>query len=443
MPKTSSELLTTSEHGLAVKSSTAPDRVLISCFACGPNWGSEVGMGWHWVTNLARYRHLHVITEMGFQEEIEAALPALQLAFSPCFHYIDIGAKGRELFWKQGSLLFYAHYRRWQKEALALAEQLLAEESIGLIHQLNLIGFREPGYLWKLAERVPFVWGPIGGFNQVPVNYIREFNAKNTLFYLGKNLIHSAQVRYHPRVRKALTTAGVLLAESRTTQEILEKTYGVESILMNETGGDFEHFHEHTSFFSNQVFQLLWVGKIQGPKALPIALLALKKIQGKVPFHLTVVGDGPDETHCRNLAGKLGIAEHIQFTGRIPNQQVRELMKRHDLLFFTSLKEGTPHVVLEALSNGLPVLCHDACGHGDIIDDSCGLKVPMIDHNTSIEQFAGQIMYLYRHPDRLRELSAGARFQVEKHSWKNKAREMAGIYQQLTGLKTAQLSSST
>ena len=39
--------------------------VLINSYACGPNWGSEVGMGWHWVTSLSNYCQLYVITELG------------------------------------------------------------------------------------------------------------------------------------------------------------------------------------------------------------------------------------------------------------------------------------------------------------------------------------------------------------------------------------------
>ena len=48
--------------------------VLINAYAVSPNWGSEPGMGWNWVTNLARYCNLHVITEGEWQKEIEEAI---------------------------------------------------------------------------------------------------------------------------------------------------------------------------------------------------------------------------------------------------------------------------------------------------------------------------------------------------------------------------------
>ena len=147
-------------------------KVLISSFACGPYWGSEVGMGWNWIINLSQFCQIYVITEKGFKNEIENEIPKLNLKNIPTFYYIDIGDKGRNLFWKQGSLLFYHYYNKWQKKAFTLSKGILQVQHIDLIHQLNLIGFREPGYLWKHGKKYPFIWGPIGGINQIPFNYI-------------------------------------------------------------------------------------------------------------------------------------------------------------------------------------------------------------------------------------------------------------------------------
>jgi len=405
--------------------------VLISSYACGPNWGSEVGMGWNWVINLSQHCRLYVITEKGFQNEIEKEIHSLDLLYPPTFYYLDIGEKGRQLFWKQGSLIFYRHYKKWQKAAYRKSEEIINTTDIQLIHQLNLIGFREPGYLWKWSGQIPFIWGPVGGFNQVPLNYIFQFNFKNVIFYFGKNVIHNIQVHLHSRVRKALKRADVILAESSSTKNIIKKVYGLDSILMNETGADFENYYEHTSFCASSTFNLLWVGKIQGRKSLPIALHVLKKLKNKIPLKLTIVGEGSDEVACKKLAAKIGISDILSFEGKKPNKEVKEIMKKHDLLFFTSLYEGTPHVVLEALSNGLPVLCHDACGHGDIVDDTIGVKIPMKSYSMSIKLFSEKIEFLYHNQNKLYEFSKNAMKFVEKNSWKNKAKVMYGFYKSI------------
>ncbi|KAA9039294.1 glycosyltransferase [Ginsengibacter hankyongi] len=406
--------------------------VLISSFACGPYWGSEVGMGWNWIINLSNHCNLIIITEKGFQKDIEAEVPKLNLANNPTFYYIDIGNKGRELFWKQGSFLFYNYYNKWQRKAYGLSNALISKHDIQIIHQLNLIGFREPGYLWKLAGQIPFVWGPVGGFNQVPLNYIATFSLKNKLFYYSKHLIQHLQVHYHSRVKKALKAANIVFAESTTTKSILKKVYNIESILMNETGADFQDFYQHKLFCDNNSINLLWVGKIQGLKGLPIALQTLKNLkENNIPAKLTIVGDGPDEKACRKLVDRLEINEMVLFTGKIPNMEVKTLMKKFDLLFFTSLKEGTPHVVLEALSNGLPVLCHDACGHGDVVNDSCGVKVPLKSYHQSIQSFTAHIEYLYNSKCKLYDFSKNAKDTVEQCSWEKKAKQVVATYKKL------------
>ncbi|MEO7044804.1 MAG: glycosyltransferase [Ferruginibacter sp.] len=406
--------------------------VLVSSFACGPYWGSEVGMGWNWIINLATHCNLIVITEKAFQKDIETEIQKLNLKSKPIFYYIDIGTKGRQLFWKQGSFLFYRHYNRWQKEVYNLSKVIIPKHEIKLIHQLNLIGFREPGYLWKFADQIPFVWGPVGGFNQVPLNYIKTFGLKNKLFYFSKHIIHFLQVHYHLRVRQALKASSIIFAESSTTKKILKKVYKIESVLMNETGADFEDFYQHTEFCTNNAINLLWVGKIQGLKGLPIALQTLKKLKNNnVPVTMTIVGDGPDEESCSKIAQKLGLGDMVVFLGKIPNPKVKDLMRKFDLLFFTSLKEGTPHVVLEALSNGLPVLCHDACGHGDVVNNSCGIKIPLESYDKSVKNFTAQIEYLYKSKSQLYQFSKNAKNTVEQCSWASKSKAVFDVYKKI------------
>jgi hypothetical protein len=94
-----------------------PLTVLVSVYACGPNWGSEVGMGWNWIMNLSNYCKLTVITEVGFKYDIESALKNQNLKYMPQFFYIDIGDRARELFWRQGDWRFYTYYKRWQWNA--------------------------------------------------------------------------------------------------------------------------------------------------------------------------------------------------------------------------------------------------------------------------------------------------------------------------------------
>ena len=80
--------------------------VLINAYAVSPTWGSEPGMGWNWITNLAKYCNLHIITEGEWQEEIESAMNSLENAERLHFHYINVSPEIREMCWNQGTWKF-------------------------------------------------------------------------------------------------------------------------------------------------------------------------------------------------------------------------------------------------------------------------------------------------------------------------------------------------
>jgi len=107
---------------------------------------------------------------------------------------------------------------------------------------------------------------------------------------------------------------------------------------------------------------------------------------------------------------------------------VRDELERHDALLITSLQEGTPNVVMEALAAGLPILCHGVGGMSLAVDESCGFKLPLADRQASIRRFADATSQLMTSPGLLNQLSAGALSRARALSWDNLAREIASAY---------------
>ncbi len=103
-------------------------------------------------------------------------------------------------------------------------------------------------------------------------------------------------------------------------------------------------------------------------------------------------------------------------------------MQQSDIFFFTSVAEGTPHVVLEAIGNNLPVVCFDTCGQGDSVNEQVGMKIPLNTPQQSVKDFTEKIDYLYHHRDILQQLSKQCSQRQEKLSWDNKAKQMMILY---------------
>lgn len=165
--------------------------------------GSEQGMGWNWIINLGKHCQLDVITEGEWRNEIEEALSRLPQRDNIKFHYLPVSENVRKMCWNQGDWRFYWHYRKWQRRALEKAREICESKKIDIIHQLNMIGYREPGYLWKIND-VPFVWGPIGGMELMPLSYLKGVPLKQRLFNRLKNALNQIQYTYFPRVRYAI-----------------------------------------------------------------------------------------------------------------------------------------------------------------------------------------------------------------------------------------------
>lgn len=84
---------------------------------------------------------------------------------------------------------------------------------------------------------------------------------------------------------------------------------------------------------------------------------------------LSVVGDGPARSDLEALGRDLGVADRVCFHGTIPPDVLREEMRRHHVFALASTYEGLPHVVLEAMEEGLAVVATRAGGTPEVVRD--------------------------------------------------------------------------
>ena len=400
--------------------------IVINAYACAPDRGSEPGMAWNWVINLANYCRVHVITEGEWQKEIEVAIQKLSQKDNITFYFNPVTDEIRTMCWNQGDWRFYKYYRLWQKSTLAIAKDIIKKERVDIVHQLNMIGFREPGYLWEI-EGIPFVWGPVDAKEKFPVAYMEGGSLKAKLFIRLKNFITVQQLKYAPRVRKAFKKAAAVVSASSNSVATIKKYFNYNSVLINETGC-YVNTVPVVSKTDKPVLDLLWVGKFDFRKQLALALKTITKVKDiDVKLHI-VGGDETESVPYKQQADELGITNNCVWHGKVPHSKVQELMANADLFFFTSVAEGTPHVVLEAISNNLPVLCFNTCGQGDSVNEKVGFKIELSNPGHSQNEFAAAIRLFYTDRNLLADMSQNCAVRKEELSWDNKARQMLEVY---------------
>ena len=138
-----------------------------------------------------------------------------------------------------------------------MARNICQHTHIDILHQLNMIGFREPGYLWKI-KNIPFVWGPVDAKEKFPTAYLEGAGIKNNLFMRLKNFLTGIQLRHSKRVHQAAEKASVVISASTNSQQTFKKFFHIDSPLLNETGC-YVQDHPLTDKTGKETFDVLWV----------------------------------------------------------------------------------------------------------------------------------------------------------------------------------------
>ena len=415
--------------------------ILLSCYACDPELGSEPGMGGNWVLQLARYHDLWVLTEANrfapaLTKYLDRHCPELKSAI----HVIGIPRQRfGEKIWQH--FFYYWTYRRWQKDALRVARELHSQIEFDLAHQLNMIGYREPGYLWQLG--IPFVWGPIGGHAQMPWRFLCALGAKGALHHGLRNCLNAVQMRGSVRVKKAIRRADILLAATQDDQKAIQRIHGRKPTLLNEVGtAPLVSRAEKDFQIGTRPLRVAWCGTFVSRKALPIALKAIQRAARKISVQLDIVGSGECEKLWKSLAEKLGDSSLFIWHGSVPHDDAMDIIRRSDVMLLTSLQEATATVVVEALQFGVPVICHDLCGFGAIVTETAGVKIPVHSPRQSCHAFAEAIVRVSQNPEILRALSEGALQRAREISWPNQTSVMLNCYQQALQLHSLETNQS-
>ncbi len=402
-------------------------RVLIQAYACLPDHGSEEGVGWNRAIETAKYFDTWVICckrlcANGIRRHFatHGAIPGLR------FVYLSNSRRERFLAGIPG--LRYLAYNLWNRRAGRLAQRLHKRHRFSLVHHLNYCGFREPGYLWKLDA--PFVWGPLGGAQNYPWRFLPKAGLSVTIREGVRSIINELQLRFSPRVRKAAQRAALLMAATTTNYQALTRAHRVKPLIFIE-GGVAERSFAATPPRTDGILRILWCGNLEPWKALHLLIEALAQLPQDVRWELRVVGSGSLATQWQRMAEHHGLDDRIRWMGQVSHQEALEQFTWADILAFTSLRDTSGTVMFESLAAGKPILCLDHQGAADIVDSSCGIKVPVTYPQEVIAGLAQAIALLARNPAMRDMLGRGARRRVQKYLWSDQGKRLAELYRQV------------
>ena len=111
---------------------------------------------------------------------------------------------------------------------------------------------------------------------------------------------------------------------------------------------------------------LISMGDLINRKNYSVAIKAIAKLNSE-NVHYLICGKGPELDNLKALADELGVSRQIHFLGF--RSDIKELAKISDIFLFTTLQEGLPRSMMEAMVSGLPCIASKIRGNVDLIED--------------------------------------------------------------------------
>ena len=414
-------------------------KILAVAYACNPARGSEFGVGWSWVNAIAAAHDVTVITADFNSSDIARYLERSKCPTSntPRFVYV----KNRPWHYRPLGLwlkieaspakpLMNLAYQDWLRCAFEEAKLELVQNSYDLVHLITYVGWRFPGNFYRLG--IPFVWGPIGGMKNTPWRLLPILGIRGALYYGGRNLINSLQLKTLQGPRRALRAAdkGVIAATSEIREELWTR-FRVKSHVICEVGPPQPEAESPTQRGENETFRICWSGTHLPGKALHLLLRAAARLPKDLDYSIEILGDGPLNQEWQAMASRLKIDDRCHWHGWLPRNQSLAVMRTSHVFVITSLKDLTSNVAVEAVSLGLPVVCLDHCGFADLVTDECGIKVYPGSARQIISDLSDALRTLYRDETLRRGLAQGATLRSKDYLWSNKMTTLDKVYDEV------------
>ncbi len=168
---------------------------------------------------------------------------------------------------------------------------------------------------------------------------------------------------------------------------------------------------------------ILTVGELSKRKNQSVLIKALYNIKDE-HFICYICGQGPLQATLQNLIYKLGVDDRIKLVGFRPD--IAELCLAADIFVFSSLQEGLPVAVMEAMAAGLPIVCSNIRGNVDLVNDE---KDGFVVNPKDARGFAERIECLMRDEDIRKRFSHNEVEDIKKYSLETVYAQMKTIYE--------------
>jgi glycosyltransferase involved in cell wall biosynthesis len=261
------------------------------------------------------------------------------------------------------------------------------------------------GWSWHLFA-APAIW--VAWIRRVPV--VVNYRGGEAAEFLRRSAC---------LVRATMRRASRLIVPSGFLQEVFGRYRIAADVVPNIV--DLDRFHPGPP---SQGRQLIVARNLEPIYDNATALQAFARVRQASPDAcLLIAGTGPQEAMLRQLAAKLGVADRVEFAGRLDRDAMARRLRESCVALNPSLADNMPNSVLEALASGVPVVSTRVGGVPYIVrDGETALLVPPRD------PAAMSAAILLREPALTEQLRTAGLRSVAAYTWARVGTRWAEVY---------------
>lgn len=171
------------------------------------------------------------------------------------------------------------------------------------------------------------------------------------------------------KIRIALKSADRVTAVSRELCEKLEASYSFPEALYISNGVDISEIQDTAKSCAGvREDNFVFCGRLSAQKRVHFLIEAFYEcIKRGCEQDLYLVGDGQEMNSIKQLISSYGIQNRVFALGALSHAQALGIIRQSRSLLLTSVFEGGPQVVLEAMAFGKPVIASDVGGLKDLV----------------------------------------------------------------------------
>jgi glycosyltransferase involved in cell wall biosynthesis len=347
----------------------------------------------------------------------------------------------------QGGIQFYAYL--WQVRAYFQGRRLHRQVKFDVFHHVTYANDWMASFLGALLP-VPYLRGPGGGAHRTPKAFLTEYSLKARLWERVR-ILGQWVLRHDPVFLRGQRRARAILLCNREAVDAVPvrlqskvQLFPVNGISAedlriflgtNGEGNTVNAPDPERQAKSGAAFHVLSAGKLLGLKGYALAIRAFAHFAKRhADVKLTIVGDGPERTRLENLIRDLGLEEQVQLARWTPRQDLLAMMRQCDMFLFPSLRDGGGAVVVEAMAASKPVVCMDLAGPGVHITKDCGIKIPPLSPDNTVELMAQALEKLYQDRELCAKMGQAGRARAEQvYRWDHLGERLLKIYEEALG----------